>query len=355
MMEFNRKNNQSTRREFIRTSGLLAGAPVFINPFTGWIDGESLPEIQDPATSLANLRCEYLVNPLGIDTAKPRFSWEINDPRRGVHQVAFHLLVASDPAHLDRDHGDLWDTGRVSSEETLHIEYGGNPLSSATHCWWKLRIWTTALDSPERECAWSKPAFYSIGLLDQADWKAHWITTPEFIPDSPVHVGYMSQSTRDPGELKWIQIDLGKHQRFDNIRLYPAVGRRGILPPGGEIPPGDGFPLRLKIEVSDHEDMRGSHVVADHTRSDIENPRKEPFAIPVKESRGRYVRLTALKHASEGVHLRGVYVLKLAQMEVLKGDQNIALNCRATALDSYEDIPEGYGISMLTNGKKTYE
>jgi len=354
-MEISKKKNQSTRREFIRTSGLLAGAPVFINPITGWMDAESLPEIQDPATSLANLRCEYLVNPPGIDTAKPRFSWEINDPRRGVRQTAFQILVASDPAYLDRDHGDLWDTGRVSSQETLHIEYGGIPLFSGMHCWWKLRIWTTALDSSERECSWSKKAFFSVGLLDEADWKAHWITTPEFIPDSPMHVGYMSESTIDPEEPKWIQIDLGRPQRFDKIRLYPAVGRRGVLPPGGEVPPGDGFPLRLKIEVSDHEDMKGSHVVADHAGNDIKNPRKKPFTIPVKETRGRYVRLTALKHASDGVHLSRVYVLKLAQMEVLKRDRNIALNCRATALDSFEDIPDGYGISLLTNGKKTYD
>ncbi len=345
---------RSGRRTFIKTSGLLAGVPILGNPFARWLSLDDREEIQDQSTGLARLRCEYLVNPLGIDTAQPRFSWEINDSRRGVRQTAFHIQVASDPAHLDRDLGDLWDTGRVASDETLHIEYAGQPLASGVHCWWKLRIWTTALDSPEHECAWSKPAVFTVGLLEEDDWQAQWITTPEFLPDTPVHIGYMSELTRDPEEPKWVQIDLRISKRFDGIRLYPAVGRRGDVPPGGEIPPGDGFPVRLKVEVSDHADMSGSRVAADYTNSDIENPGKEPFLVPMKKARGRYVRMTAVKHGMEVAQQRGGYLLKLAQMEVLKGDENLALGCQATALDSYESISEGYGISLLTNGKKTY-
>lgn len=341
--------NKPTRREFIRNTGILAGTPFIVNPFTGWIGSDERGEAQDPATGLARLRCEYLFNPLGIDTAKPRFSWEISDSRRGVKQTAFRILVASDPAHLDRDQGKLWDSGWVASDETLHIEYAGEPLASGIQCWWKLRIRTTALGSTEQECAWSMPALFSIGLLDETDWQAQWITTPEFLPNTPVHIGYMSERAKDQDEPKWVQIDLEKVKRFDGIRLYPAVGRRGDSPPGGEIPPGDGFPLRMKVEVSDHEDMNGSRLVADHTGSDIKNPGKESFHIPVEKAMGRYVRLTAVKHE------RGGYLLKLAQMEVLKGDKNIALGCPATALDSYEDIPEGYGISLLTNGRKIYD
>ncbi|MBE0653462.1 MAG: family 78 glycoside hydrolase catalytic domain, partial [Bacteroidales bacterium] len=248
-----------------------------------------------------------------------------------------------------------WDTGRVASDETLHIEYTGKPLASGMACWWKLKIWTTALGSTEQECAWSKPAVFSIGLLDEADWQTQWITTPEFLPDTPKHIGYMSKLTNDPDEPKWVQIDLGKSRRFDRIGLYPAVGRRGDVPPGGEIPPGDGFPLRFMVEVSDREDMSGSRMVADYSGSDIKNPGKEAFLVPVNKARGRYVRLTAVKHGIEVDFQRGGYLLKLAQLEVLRGEENIAMNCAATALDSYEDIPEGYGISLLTNGKKTYD
>jgi alpha-L-rhamnosidase len=347
--------NKPTRREFLRKSGLLAGTPFFIKPFSILCNGITSDENQDASTSLARLKCEYLVNPLGIDTSKPRFSWEINDSRRGLRQTAFRILIASTPGLLDNDQGDLWDTGRVISNETLHIEYTGQPLSSGMQCWWKLHIWTAALGSTEQECTWSKLAVFSIGLLEEADWQAQWITTPEFLPDTPKHKGYMSKLTKDPDEPKWVQIDLGKQQRFDGIWLYPAVGRRGNVPPGGEIPPGDGFPLRLKVEVSDHVDMSKSQIVADYTHSDIENPGKEPFLVHLKNAKARYVRLTAVKHGGESGFQRSGYFLKLAQMEILKRSKNIALGCTATALDSYEDIPGGYGISLLTNGKKTYD
>jgi len=345
----------STRREFLKTSGLIAGTPVFINPFTGWLGWDEREEIQDPATGLARLRCEYLVNPLGIDTVRPRFSWEINDSRRGLIQMAFRILVASTPGLLNKDQGDLWDTGRVISDETLHIEYTGKPLTSGMLSWWKLKIWSTALGSTEQECAWSKPALFSIGLLDETDWKAQWITTPEFIPDTPAHVGYMSQIAQNEKENKWVQIDLGSRKRFDGVRLFPAVGRRGKVPPGGEIPPGDGFPQRFKIEISESEDMGNSSMVADYSDKDVENPGKGSFLARFEETSGRYVRLTALRHHNFVPFQGRNYLLKLAQMEVLLGEQNLSIRCEASALDSVEDLTEGYGISLLTNGKREYD
>jgi len=119
------------------------------------------------------LRCEYLVNPLGIDRVKPRLSWilHVNDHTRGQKQIACQILVASSEENLHADTGDLWDSGKVKSDQTNQIEYNGKPLTSRMRCYWKVRIW----DKDSLASAWSEPAFWTMGLLDRQDWKARWI------------------------------------------------------------------------------------------------------------------------------------------------------------------------------------
>ncbi len=121
-----------------------------------------------------NLRCEYRVDPLGIDEVAPRLSWELeasNPDRRGQHQTAYEIVVASSEAALDEGDADVWSTGVVESNQTNQIVYGGPPLRSRQQCWWKVRSWNER-DEPS---SWSKPARWSMGLLDATDWKAHWI------------------------------------------------------------------------------------------------------------------------------------------------------------------------------------
>ena len=93
-----------------------------------------------PATA-DYLRCEYRVNPLGIDVTVPRLSWEMYDARRGAAQTAYQVLVASTPEKLAADQGDLWDTGKVVSDQTSQIVYAGKPLQSRMRCHWKVRLW----------------------------------------------------------------------------------------------------------------------------------------------------------------------------------------------------------------------
>ena len=92
----------------------------------------------------ANLRCEYLRDPLGLDTLQPQLSWiaESFNPRaRGLSQSAYQVLAASTRKQLDADQGDLWDTGKVGSAQTAQIAYAGKPLTSRQQCFWKVRIW----------------------------------------------------------------------------------------------------------------------------------------------------------------------------------------------------------------------
>lgn len=123
----------------------------------------------------AELRCEYHTNPLAIDSPQPRLSWILNsDPgERGQVQTAYQVLVASSPDALKIDRGDLWDSGRVASDQSIQVEYAGKPLLSRTRCHWKVRVW----DKAGKASAWSEGATWTMGLLAQEDWNAKWIGT----------------------------------------------------------------------------------------------------------------------------------------------------------------------------------
>ena len=130
------------------------------------------------------LRSEYLVNPEGIDVLSPRLSWMLKSEVRGQKQAAYRVLVASSRELLKKNQGDLWDTGKVASDQSNQLAYAGEPLSSRMQCFWKVMVWDIA-GTPS---AWSAPAYWSMGLLDAADWKAEWIgldKAPESTPEVP--------------------------------------------------------------------------------------------------------------------------------------------------------------------------
>jgi alpha-L-rhamnosidase len=126
------------------------------------------------------LRTEWLSNPAGIDARSPRLSWQVDSDLRGQSQTAYHLLVASSEEKLKEDQGDLWDSGKVSSDETLNISYSGKTLLPGQPCFWKVKVW----DQDGNASSWSEPAAWSMGLLDPANWNAQWIS---FKDSSPLH------------------------------------------------------------------------------------------------------------------------------------------------------------------------
>jgi len=119
-----------------------------------------------------NLRCEYLQNPLGIDVVKPRLSWITESNQRGWMQSAYQILVASSEDILKQDKGDLWDSGKIQSDRSIHVVYAGRKLESCQRCYWKVRVW----DKKGKVSAWSQPALWTMGLLKPEDWQgAQWI------------------------------------------------------------------------------------------------------------------------------------------------------------------------------------
>lgn len=117
------------------------------------------------------LKCEYLVNPLGIDVIQPRFSCVLESGNRREIQTAYQILVASSEEKLQADQGDKWDSGKISSDETVNIEYTGKPLVSAEKCFWKVRSW----DKLGTSGPFSTVAAFEMGLLNPSDWRGKWI------------------------------------------------------------------------------------------------------------------------------------------------------------------------------------
>src|SRR5579885_2353737 len=77
-----------------------------------------------------NLKCEMLVNPNGIDATAPRFNWQINTVARGVKQIAYQIIVASSPEELAKNEGDLWNSGKINSDQSIQVKYAGKALHS---------------------------------------------------------------------------------------------------------------------------------------------------------------------------------------------------------------------------------
>jgi len=117
-----------------------------------------------------DLRCEYNVNPLGVEDRNPSLSWKLEHSDRGEKQTAYQVIVSSSLENIEKDIGDLWDTGKVSSDETV-IPYNGAPLESSKAYYWKVRWW----DSKDISSPFSEIAYFEMGLLDESDWKAKWI------------------------------------------------------------------------------------------------------------------------------------------------------------------------------------
>ncbi|MCD6289033.1 MAG: glycoside hydrolase family 78 protein [Anaerolineae bacterium] len=120
---------------------------------------------------VAHLRCEYKVNPLGIDILHPRLSWQIQAAERDVSQSAYQVQVACTQQDLTGETNLVWDSGRIVSEESIHQPYAGPPLRSAQRYYWRVRIW----DQAGRISPWSEPAYWEMGLLSPDEWHARWI------------------------------------------------------------------------------------------------------------------------------------------------------------------------------------
>jgi alpha-L-rhamnosidase len=188
---------------------------------------------------VASLECESQVDPLGIDREHPLLQWKMADTRRGAAQTAYQVLVATSPELLKKDTGDIWDSGKVETDQSVHIEYAGKPVESAKSYYWKVKIW----DQDGKPTAWSKIASWEMGLLSASDWKATWVARSMEEPSRSVYM-------RKGIELQGKQVQKARLfvTGLGNYVFYINGNRVGndLLTPGWTD-----FPKRLEYQVYD--------------------------------------------------------------------------------------------------------
>ena len=133
-------------------------------------------------SSVSDLKCEYHINPIGIDVQTPRLSWKLVSEEQNVIQNACEIRVATSQKSLQSGKGLLWSSGKIASQQSVNVEYGGEPLKSMQRVYWQVRVW----DQNGKLSAWSSPAFWETGLMDSANWKASWIISPLDRPNEKV-------------------------------------------------------------------------------------------------------------------------------------------------------------------------
>jgi len=144
-----------------------------------------------PPVTVAELRCEGRVDPLGIDAAPVRLSWQLRAPgRRDVRQTACEIRAAGRPEELAN--GTLWQSGKVASGQSVAVPWGGPALASRQIVCWQVRVW----DEQGQPSAWSAPARFEMGLLQPPDWQARWINDGRETPTDPA-----AQYGDDPAPL----------------------------------------------------------------------------------------------------------------------------------------------------------
>lgn len=148
--------------------------------------------------------CEYHSNPIGIDVEQPRFSWKVFSDEIDVSQSAYEVCVASSVDDLKHGSNLLWTSGRIESDQSIGVVYGGVPLKSSERAYWKVRIW----NNDGKRSPWSEVSFWESGLLRAEDWDASWITMAEDKWDS----------TSLPAQ--YYRKDFNLHKQVAKARVY---------------------------------------------------------------------------------------------------------------------------------------
>jgi alpha-L-rhamnosidase len=181
---------------------------VVLASFAGVVFPLVLPAQTETPLALKNLRCEYKVDPLGIDVRKPRLSWELVSAEKGVVQTSYEVRVAGSEADLTK--GKLiWDSGKQESDASIHVEYGGPALTSERIYYWQARV----ADNHGHLSAWSKTARWEMGLLEAGDWKAKWITAN--LPED--------EKKSNPAPMMRREFLVNGKKKVERARLYASA------------------------------------------------------------------------------------------------------------------------------------
>ncbi|WP_256759591.1 alpha-L-rhamnosidase [Cohnella sp. WQ 127256] len=119
--------------------------------------------------NIHSLTCEYRENLFGTDVKIPRFGWKLSSNKRGTCQKAYRIQVAESTANFD---SPMWDSGRIESDQSVLVEYGGSEVRSRARYYFRVMVW----DNYGLESDWSSASWWETGILSTEEWKAEWIT-----------------------------------------------------------------------------------------------------------------------------------------------------------------------------------
>jgi alpha-L-rhamnosidase len=163
---------------------------------------------QETSLKVKQLRCEYKIDPVGIDVAKPRLSWQLESTEKNVMQTAYEVQVSPSEKELAKEKV-IWESGDVKSDESVGVEYAGPALMSAKTYFWHVRVW----DNHGHATEWSAPAKWEMALLDRSDWKASWIT-PNLTED---------ETKSNPAPLLRKEFTINARNKIERARLYASA------------------------------------------------------------------------------------------------------------------------------------
>jgi alpha-L-rhamnosidase len=163
----------SSRRDFLRivaSTSASAVALASIRPAQAQEQARAASVVPGKSAAPVDLLVNGVSNPLAIDRDAVRFTWRQTDAGRGAAQTAYRILVATSRELLAQGKGDVWDSGKVDSDQSAGVAYAGAALPATTRLWWKVRVW----DAAGKPGPYSAPARFDTGLT-QDEWTAKYI------------------------------------------------------------------------------------------------------------------------------------------------------------------------------------
>jgi alpha-L-rhamnosidase len=161
-----------------------------------------LPDISAQKFAPTGLMCELLSHSeLSVITdSVPDFGWIVNSNKKGDYQVGYEIMVASSPELLRKGRPDMWNTGKVSTSNSININYAGQPLSSNASYWWKVRTW------------------------NRRAGKSKWSTIQR------INISDLNAKKEWPGEARWVQLTNEKQEKFWALENRHPISYHDVTP-----------------------------------------------------------------------------------------------------------------------------
>lgn len=198
-----------------------------------------------------HLKTENLTNPIGLDVLQPYFSWQLMSNQRNVMQTAYELRVATDAAALAK--ADAWKSGKITSDQSIHVPYKGAALQANKKYYWQVRVW----DNKGNASAWSAVHHWQMGLLNASDWKAQWIE-PGYSEDKEFAAPLMRKEFSSGKKIKAATAYITAHGLYEAQINGKRVGD-AYLTPGWTS-----YNKRLQYQAYDVTDLlkQGANAIA---------------------------------------------------------------------------------------------